>query len=146
MAKKKADLNKVATDWAMITIQRFKRQIDKRKIGQTGKLFNSFVSNIIKNSDGTPWKIELSFLFYGRFVDMGVGKGVKVGRIQEEKTLRGRAAIFKQPRKAKPWYSKTKAAETRALAEVMAREFKVKGINVFEDGFLDDTDSIKIKL
>lgn len=139
-------MNRVAADWAMITIDRWREKIDQMNIGQSGKLFGSFVSNIIRNSDGNPAKIELAFLYYGKFVDMGVGKGTRIGTLQDEKILRGRAAHFRTARKPKRWYSKTKGAETRALAELMAREFALKGINIYEEVMGSDTDNIDINL
>jgi len=144
----KANLSQLATDWSKITIDRWKKNIEKRGIGHSGDLFKSFVSNIIRNSDGDPKRIELSFLFYGRFVDMGVGRGGSVKTQSDEKTLRGRAGAFKSTsRRAKKWYSKTLAAETRSLARLLAKEFAIKGINIIEDQLLSaGNDPIKLAM
>jgi hypothetical protein len=133
--QEKANINQLAADWARITIDRWRKQIQKKRIGQSGKLFNSFVSNIIRNSDGNPSKIELSFLYYGRFVDMGVGRGISIGGQMDERTMRGRAEALRNARRPKKWYSPTKGAETQALAQLLAREFGIKGINIMEEGF-----------
>lgn len=131
---RQANLQKLAEDWALITIDRWEKQIRKHRIGKSEALFKSFTANVIRNSDGNPVKIELSFLYYGRFVDMGVGKGTSLSQVKENRSLRNRAEQFKNLRRPKKWYSKVKSAELANLAELLIREFGLKGINIMEEG------------
>jgi hypothetical protein len=71
----------IARAWAQITIKRWRRKIDRMKIGQhsSGELFRSFKYNVLASSGGDVQKIEFAFRYYGKFVDMGVGRGTKLG-------------------------------------------------------------------
>lgn len=64
-------------------------------------------------------RVVIEFLQYGRYLDMGVGRGTThtdrvVGRILREGSGEGR------PRKA--WYSKRKSYEVKRLREILAEQ------------------------
>jgi len=71
----------IARAWAQITIKRLRKKIDRIKIGQhsSGELFRSFQYNVLASSGWDVQKFEFAFKFYGKFVDMGVGRGTKLG-------------------------------------------------------------------
>lgn len=89
-------------DWAKITDQLIRAELIKNKVGITDALINSLKYRIIKASSGDDGKYLLSFLQYGRFRDMGVGRGVKI------ESIKGNAGILKAGKKRKKvrFYSK----------------------------------------
>ena len=72
----------IAEAWAKITIIKWKKKLASNKIGDTGTLLKSFKYNVLASAQGNVLKITLLFEYYGRFVDMGVGKGVKIGDVK----------------------------------------------------------------
>ncbi len=106
-------------EWLTIAVERFQSSIKANKIGVTQKLFNSFVTNIFQNSGGSISKVEIAFLFYGRYVDMRVGNGTPLGAKRDFKNtgkkLKGRSS--------KKWYSKTKAYEVGQLTRLLADQY-----------------------
>lgn len=101
----------LARNWSNITVLKLKSSIQQNKIGKTGKLLNSFTTSVNAGS-GDYLKIMLTYLYYGKFVDMGVGNGINMAA-----ALRG--GKFK--RKRKLWYSKTIAKEMSKLTYFMAK-------------------------
>ncbi len=116
------------TEWLSIAVDRFQKSIKGNKIGVTQKLFNSFVTNIFQNSGGSISKVEIAFLFYGRYIDMGVGKGFPIGGRRTYKDFaefrHNDGKLKKDPfRKPKKWYSKTKAYEVGQLTDILAKQY-----------------------
>ncbi|MBR6457372.1 MAG: hypothetical protein IKS71_02125 [Bacteroidales bacterium] len=89
--------------WAEITIERWQRRIEALGIGRTGELARSFEAHVTADSKGDPEKITFAFLYYGRFVDMGVGRGRRGQR--------------------KPWYSSVFRKEVAKLGFFMASKY-----------------------
>jgi hypothetical protein len=52
-------------------------------------------SYVNSQANGNPERITFAFNYYGRFVDMGVSRGINYEKVEFSN------------RKAKPWYSKT---------------------------------------
>lgn len=117
---------KLVADWARIAIERLQEALSKKKIGITQDLFNSFKRELVSNN-GDIGAVLIKFLMYGRFVDMGVGQGMKA---YERKTNRANfiaakayeADVSYTKRQAKRWYSKTKTAESFRLQELLMEE------------------------
>lgn len=61
---------------------------------------------------------RISFLQYGRFVDMGVGRGVDLALSRYQRNKRNGETISRQ---AVRWYAKRKAYETHRLRELMVQ-------------------------
>lgn len=101
--------------WADIVIQNWHDKIDKLNINRTYDLYNSFIHHIITNANGNIARIEFSFNYYGKFVDMGVGSGVSLNDIGVSS------------RRPKRWYSPVMYREIKRLAEIMAEKFARKG-------------------
>ncbi len=121
----------VAREFEQIMRERFQKQQDNRGIGVTGALRSSFdaPSEITLSGDGDVKRIEKGFERSGRFVDMGVGKGVSLSDVAEDRSL---SAEFRNPRRPKKWYSPTFAAEAHSFAEIFAKYFGVQGISFNE--------------
>jgi len=110
------DLKLTAEAWAKIVIERWERKILRLKIGQYGnnsthELAKSFTHHVITNADGNPEQIEFTFNYYGKFVDMGVGNGVKYGE---------------PGRKAKAWYSKTFFSQIEQFKIIWSEKYGLK--------------------
>jgi len=108
------DLGITIEAWAKIVIERWEQKIVKLGIKRTGKLLNSFTHFVNTQSGGSPDKITFAFEYYGKFVDMGVGRGVKLG------------AVETSIRTAKPWYSKTFWSQFEKLKDIMVEKYQVK--------------------
>jgi hypothetical protein len=97
--------------WAIIVIKRWESKISQLGIGSTGALAKSFLQHVFSQASGDPEKIDFTFNDYGKFVDMGVGKGVTISQ-------RGIGT-----RTAKPWYSVTFYSEVKRLGEILSQKY-----------------------
>jgi hypothetical protein len=96
--------------WQKYTIKDWKKNIQKMRIGHSGALVNSFLSNLVMKSGGNEYKINFSFLYYGKFVDMGVGKGVPMGRKDTK-------------RKPKKWYARALTYNINKLTLILRKNY-----------------------
>lgn len=112
------NLNLTVQAWADIVIRIWLDKIEQLRINYTYQLADSFVNHIISHANGNVQKIEFAFNYYGKFVDMGVGKGVTLEDVRSGDTSR----------KPKPWYSRTFYAEVQKLARLMAEKYARKGV------------------
>lgn len=99
--------------WAIITIKRWQNKIEQLGIGHSNDLARSFMQHVITQGNGDPVKIEFAFNYYGKFVDMGVGNGVKKTQVGINNRI------------AKPWYSATFYHEVKRLGELLAEKFAI---------------------
>lgn len=104
----------IASRWAEIVIERWQKKIAKYKIGSTGALVRSFTSAVEADAKGDVQKITFTYLYYGMFVDMGVGRGTKYSQRGTTK------------RQIKPWYSSVVRKEIYKLGELMIEKHGVK--------------------
>ena len=103
--------------WAKIVIERWEQKIERLKIGHSGNLAKSFTQHVITQSNGSPEKIEFAFEYYGKFVDMGVGRGVKLADVGSGNNYR----------KRKPWYSPVFFGQVKEMAKILAEKYGMKG-------------------
>lgn len=108
-----------AEAWADIVIEKWQKEIERLDIKNTGDLYNSF-ERVVTESGSDIEKIELKYLFYGWFVNIGVGRGQKASD-DNSKMLGSRA---RQPKK---WIYKTLGKQTIALAAIMAKKYGDEG-------------------
>ena len=126
---------------AQITIKRWRKKIDRLKIGQhsSGELFRSFQYNVLASSGGDVQKIEFAFRYYGKFVDMGVGKGTT---LSDQPMPRGMRRLYGKllglKRVPKKWYSKTFYAETQKLLEILQKEYGHRGQIIISENINDN--------
>jgi hypothetical protein len=100
--------------WADIVIERWERKIERLKIGHSGKLSESFYHHVKTQANGDPEFIVFTFEYYGKFVDMGVGRGVKIADVESSN------------RRPKSWYSKTFFSQLEKLKEILADKYATK--------------------
>lgn len=117
-------LSKIGNDWAQITIDRMKRSFDKYKIKSKNQLYNSFQRSVSDNNGIAT--IRISFLLYGKYVDMGVGRGVPQGAagskaFKASRNSRGQLNTYR--RKPKRFYSDNIGKETIILGGILINEY-----------------------
>ncbi len=128
----------IAEAWAKITIIKWKKKLTSNRIGDTGTLLRSFKYNVLASAQGDVLKITLLFEYYGRFVDMGVGKGVKIGDVKESAASRKLSGkMLGNRRRPKKWYSKTFHAEVMKLSEIFAKEYGHRGVVAITENLSD---------
>lgn len=122
-----------------ISIEKFRKEQDKklyktrnrgkRKLTRTRDLYNSFGRELRMSSSGLD-VLKIDFNMYGRFIDMGVGRGVNTNAA----LLRKRYGIHKPdvPRKPIKWYSKRKTSEEKRLSEILVQRYGMGLIQMAE--------------
>lgn len=118
--KRNMERKEMMEGWALGAMMRWQDKLFKLKIVDTGRLAASFRKSIIEEAGGDVMKAQFLYLAYGEMVDMGVGKGTKLGQTAEG--LQGRA----QHRAARKWYSKTFYSQVLWLGEMMAHEYGIE--------------------
>lgn len=113
----------MATKWLDFTVESFIRNMRQLRIKQTGALMASFRKQVVGAATGRL-QLQLSYALYGKFVDMGVGRGmgqgVRKGDDGYDRIRNSRGQLKRRERKAKKWFSKAMAYQTKRLAELMS--------------------------
>ncbi|WBO86241.1 hypothetical protein [Hymenobacter yonginensis] len=113
----------MARKWLDFTVESFIRNMRKLRIKQTGALMASFKKQVIGAASGRL-QLQLSYALYGKFVDMGVGRGmglgVRRGDDGYDRLRNSRGQLKRRERKAKKWLGKTLAYQTKRLSELMS--------------------------
>lgn len=129
----------LAQQWLAITIDRFRKSIVKKKIRNysgADSLINSFVGQLKQAGGGSISAALIKFKAAGRYVDMGVGRGVPIGSQKSKadyyKYRNKLGQLHKYRRKAKKWYGKTLSSETMRLGELMAEHFGINAVQLIE--------------
>ncbi len=97
MSNPNTNLQLTVEAWADIVIDNWLDNLTKLRIGYYFQLESNLHYNIFSGSHNLPSAVEFSFPLYGRFVDMGVGRGVKLEDVKGPENSR----------RPKKWYSKT---------------------------------------
>ena len=93
------------SEWAQVVDSRLRQQFAKRNIGVTDELIRSLHYEVFQSSAGNDGEFRLSFLEYGRMLDMGVGRtGSQSISSNRNKYLKSGAHKIRKPKK---WYSPT---------------------------------------
>ncbi|MDR0661221.1 MAG: hypothetical protein LBG19_10600 [Prevotellaceae bacterium] len=100
--------------WSDIVIERWELRISQLKIIDTRELIRSFTYHVTNDANGNPEKILFAFAYYGKFVDMGVGKGIPA------------SAAPTGNRKPKPWHSKVFFGQVQQLSRILAEKYGIK--------------------
>lgn len=113
----------VATKWLDFTVDSFIENIRKLRIRQTGALMASFRKQVVGSASGRL-QLQLSYALYGKFVDMGVGRGMGAGVSKGDdgydRIRNSRGQLKRRQRQPRKWYSKEMAYQTKRLAELMS--------------------------
>jgi hypothetical protein len=110
-------IEKALEKWCIISIDHFQEALVKLNVGEVdGALMKSFLYEVSK-SDNDGFRVLIKFLKYGRFVDIGVGRG---------------SPLSKQTRQPKKWYGKTKTKEVAILRFIMAKNYTMLSVSKLE--------------
>ena len=112
------DRNLTIQAWADIVITIWLNKMQQLNINYSYQLADSFANHIVSHSNGDIARIEFAFNYYGKFVDMGVGKGITIDDVGSPITTR----------RPKPWYSRTFYAEVKKLATILSEKYARKGV------------------
>lgn len=113
----------IMKEFLKILAERFRKKIKEMKIGHEGDLQDSFRGTVKKSS--SEIRGRMNYNYYGRFVNLGVGKGVTLAEMKSGVSLtKGRKGKTTR-RKPKPWYSDTLPYETHRLSEIYAEAVSV---------------------
>lgn len=107
--------------WAKYVIERWQLEIIRLGINSSGNLLKSFTSEVITQSGGNVDKVIFAFEYYGKFVDMGVGRGVHYAEVSDS------------GRKPKQWYNKTFYGQVKRLAEIMKEKYQIEAAAIVVD-------------
>jgi hypothetical protein len=129
-AMNRITIDQLVADWAQYANRDLGKSLDKRQIGKSLALIKSRKVRVENGSDG-PEKIIFEFLNYGRFVDMGVGKGQKLGDVTGNKTIMQAAGLH--GRVAKKWYSKVIFGEVNTLSELLLDYFGFRCLSMINE-------------
>lgn len=113
----------LAAQWLDVTVERFVANMRRLRIQQTGALMASFKKEVVGAAGADQLKLRLSYALYGKFVDMGVGRGmaagVRKGDDGYERVRHSRGQLRRHQRQAKRWYSTEMAHQTHRLSELL---------------------------
>lgn len=110
--------------WARLTIEAWRKELRKHKIGVTEELYRSFTHQLKRDREDLLG-VMLKFKFYGRLRDMGVGKGVSAHeRFTNKQNLSANkrygtnlSAVSRKPAR---WFNKRKVNQVHRLRELLA--------------------------
>lgn len=112
-----------ASKFAEIAVERFKKALQKKNIGWTLELEKSLTHTLTTNGSGGYASILITFEGYGKFVDMGVGKGVKYEDVRGSQAVWNHVGV-RGSRVAKRWIGNTLSNQTKRLAELMSEAYE----------------------
>jgi len=121
-----------AEAWAEIVVEKWKDRIDKMGVGSgnsDSELYSSFEHEVIANSNGNLQRIDFAFNYYGKFIDMGVRKGVTLNDADQLNP--------------KPWYSVVWYSQYKRLVEILSQKYARIGVLSIVENIRDN--SIKSK-
>lgn len=114
----------IAHKWANITDTVLLKVMKARGIGITDDLYRS-VRHKVYQKAGDMIGYDLSFLTYGRFRDMGVGRGTS---LSVETTLGNREIIRNRGRRPGRWYARPFYGRLNALQGVLGHSLMEQAI------------------
>jgi hypothetical protein len=134
---KRINMRGTVDAWARYAIAAFQSQLKKKRVGQSQQLFNSFAREL-KLSGGDVTAVMIRFNFYGRFRDMGVGRGVSSHEVKSNKqnliaAKKYGADVDYTRRQPKRWYAKEKVHQTLRLKEILIKEMGIELVNGLEN-------------
>lgn len=110
--------------WLEYTLDDLRENLRKMKIIDSGQLLASVQGHLVAAAGGDVQRLSIAYAAYGKFVDMGVGRGMFAGtrkrdsdyaRIRDE---RGRLRTF--GRKPRPFSSKVIGKQSFRLALILS--------------------------
>jgi hypothetical protein len=113
--------------WLEYTLDDLRENLRKLKINDTGHLLASVEGHLVAAAGGDVQRLTIAYAAYGKFVDMGVGRGMGAGvrkrdsdyaRIRDE-----RGQLHKFSRKPRPFASKVIGKQSFRLSVLLSDYF-----------------------
>lgn len=138
----------LAHQWAEITIMRWIERMADLNVGKTGALKGSFEFQVNADPSGMLKSITLFFLYYGRFPDMGVGKGMGIESVKENRSKWASALGENSKRVPKKWYSPVFTREYNRLMELLIEYYQIDLIKTvkYEGKLLSENKAVRVTL
>lgn len=120
------DRAEVIGDWAFDVIRRWIREIKTQEIKNPSALIRSLHFRVYNASGGDKTRIVFTLLNYGRFADLGVGRGEKYTRIKHDPVF---WSGQKYPEtkgynwQVKPWLRPVFKQRVYSLAKILERKY-----------------------
>ena len=105
-------------NWAKIVEDRLAKEMLRLGAVYTTDLIRSLSYQVYQASGKHNGRYALSFLQYGRMVDMGAGRGRKI------ESAAGNRELLTKTREAKKWYSKTAYGSLNMLIKRLAENYQ----------------------
>lgn len=134
MGAENTDINVTLEAWAQIVLDIWLERIEQLGIGLTWQLADSLEQHVKMEAGNDIGRVEFAFRYYGKFVDMGVGNGVKMSDIIDQYTRSWqKRRVFTgntthTTRRPKPWFTKVLWGQTSRLTELLAQKYGRKGV------------------
>lgn len=128
MSSPDTTMQQTAEAWGEILLERWLLKLNALGIGYSMQLEDSFRIQVIGSGMNVS-QIHAMFNYYGKFVDMGVGKGVSSGEVKgvsKERSLIGRTDGTR--RRAKKWYSPVFYTEVEKLKHILAEKYARRAV------------------
>lgn len=141
------ELRGMIDGWLRLFIVKLRNELKVKNIGQTGALARSIAGQLRSNGNNVS-EVLAKFSMYGRFIDMGVGRGVaayerQTNRENRNASTRYGASVGFSSRKPKRWLNKRKMAEIYRLRELLAEQMIGE---MTADKMLGVLDEINVKM
>lgn len=111
------NLKAILHEWAKYTVQDFQASLDKnvyskrvKRNRRTQKLRNTWYQQT------TDTRVLMTFLMYGRYLELGVGRGTSATSRVVSRQLR---LGSETARKKRPWYARKKGYQFHRLRELL---------------------------
>ena len=142
MAPERIDLNATVSAWADIVVMNWREKIKQMGIFHSWTLYDSFdlyPIKILTNASGNPSSVIFGFLVYGRFIDMGVGRGVKIADVKMLQVERKHfnRHLQKNRRFPRKWFSSEFYRQRKQLERILEEKYGLKAQSVLVEN-LDD--------
>lgn len=125
---REAERRQLIEDWARYTAERLQKSITRKKIGSSGALAYSQLYELSAAAGGDIGSVKHSFNYYGKFVDMGVGRGQKI------ESVKGNGEVWQRAgRKAKKWFSPTYYGQVSELRNLLAIKYGEQAANLIKE-------------
>jgi hypothetical protein len=99
--------------WADIVIREWVQQMKALGIGHSDALLDSFQHFITRSAGGDVSRIMFAFNYYGKFVEMRVGRGFTFDFAKSPRNKRD----------IKPWYTRTFMRQVHRLTELLQEQY-----------------------
>lgn len=110
-------------EWGIIVEAELRYAMGKYKIGVTNDLLRSLKFQVMSATGANKGSLKLYFNEYGRFVDMGRGKGYGIAETSATKNAIVEKSKSSHHRKPKKWYSKKFYGNLNKLVNALAYNY-----------------------